>query len=371
MESLRAEISDLATLKDLKSLLSHPGPCVSVYMPLAPKTNARTWQNLVSQIEPELASSLTWENVSQGREFKGKSIAVFRSPQVFHVTALPEPAASQVVTGSQFYIRPLLGELAKSKSFYILALSQKDVRLLHCTYESCDEVALPRETAASFDAYMNTAKPDHNDTHDSSAGPSSGHSKGVLASTSTTREDKPEYLAHFFKQIDRAVHEVLRDSSEPLVLAAVDYEIAQYRTLNTYPHLCEAEVHGAANSLKSGEMHTRAIEALEKAGQKKADELLVEYNHKVGGGASNRIKDVVKAAHEGRVLTLMVSNTLEQTGTFDEATQAAKGHSNGSADEEDLINDAAVQTILHGGKVLSLSNKQMPNGAAAAAIFRY
>jgi hypothetical protein len=193
----------------------------------------------------------------------------------------------------------------------------------------------------------------------------------VLGSTSTTREDKPEYLAHFFKQIDRAVREVLRDSSEPLVLAAVEYELAQYRSLNTYPHVCEAEVRGAPNSLKSGEMHARAIEALEKARQKKADEVLAEYDHKVGGGASNRIKDVVKAAHEGRVLTLMVSNTLTQSGTFDEATQAAKGHSNGSAEEEDLINDAAVQTILHGGKVLSLSNKQMPNGAAAAAIFRY
>ncbi len=341
-------------------------------MTLSRNANERTWQGLLSQIDPGLADSLDWKSVSLAKDTKSKSIAVFKSPSVFQVVGLTDETQSRAVSGTQFYIRPLLNELAKPKSFYILALSQKDVRLLHCTYESCEETPWPKDTSTSFDEYMNSAKPDHNDTHDSSAGPSAGHSKGVLGSTSTTREDKPEYLAHFFQQIDRRVREVLHDSNEPLVLAAVDYEIAQYRSLNTYPFLSDEDVHGAPNSLKSGEMHARAIEALERSIQRKADEVLAEYDHKVGGGASNRIKDVVKAAHDGRVLTLLVSDTLQQAGSFNETTQAVKGHSNGSAEEEeDLINDAAVQTILHGGNVLSLPNKKMPNGAAAAAIFRY
>ena len=230
---------------------------------------------------------------------------------------------------------------------------------------------MPAEIATGFDAYMNTAKPDHVSTDSSSAGPSGGHTRGIVASTSTTREDKPEYLAHFFRQIDRGVNEVLRGSSAPLVLAAVDYELAQYRSLNTYPHLAQEDVQGAPNSLKSGEMHARALDALGRCYGKKVDGVLAEYDHKVGGGASNRLKDVVTAAHEGRVLSLLVSDSAQSAGEFNELTHSAKGHRNGAPEDEDLINDAVVETVLHAGQVFAAPNDKLPNGSPVAAVFRY
>jgi hypothetical protein len=187
----------------------------------------------------------------------------------------------------------------------------------------------------------------------------------------TTREDKPEYLAHFFRQIDRGVNEVLRGSSDPLVIAAVDRELALYRSVNTYANLAEEDVQGAPNGLKAGEMHARAIDALLRSYEKKVDDVLSEYNHKVGSGASNRLKDIVTAAHDGRVLTLLVSDSLEATGAFDEATHSVKGRQTGASEDEDLVNDAAVQTILHAGQVCVVPNSKLPNGAPLAAVFRY
>ena len=346
------------------------------------KANALEWKETLRTIEPKLhqvgaegkqllETLANWEAICEEQEKQGKTIVVFRSPSSFCVTWLQETVQSRAVVGPHFYIRPLLAELTKPKKFYILALSQKNVRLLKCTLRTSEEVAIPNGSITNFDAYMDMAKPDHNDTHDSSAGPSSGHSKGILSATTTLRENKPEYLGHFFKQIDRGVNECLRGSSDPLVLAAVEYELAQYRTLNTYPHLASEDVQGAPNSLKSGEMHARAIEALGRSYDTKADEILAEYNHRVGGGASNRLKDVVTAAHDGRVLNLLVSDTLEKTGTFDERTHSVKGHATDASDDEDLVNDAAVQTILHAGQVFCVSNKKMPNGTPLAAVFRY
>jgi Bacterial archaeo-eukaryotic release factor family 3 len=164
---------------------------------------------------------------------------------------------------------------------------------------------------------------------------------------------------------------VLRGHSEPLVLAAVDYELSLYREINAYPYLCAESVQGAPNSLKAGEMHARAIEALHKAYQDRVDAALAEWNHRVGGGASNRIKEVVTAAHDGRIQTLLVSDSLELTGAFEEATHSVKGRETGGTHDEDLVNDAAVQVILHAGKVLVASHHKMPNGAPAAAIFRF
>jgi len=131
--------------------------------------------------------------------------------------------------------------------------------------------------------------------------------------TSADREARDEYLAHFYRQVDRGLSEVLKDRNEPVVLAGVEYELALYRSLSKFPHLAEEAVEGAPNGLKAGEMHARAIKAIRRCYERKVDEALAEYNHKVGGGASNRLKDVVTAAHDGRILTLLVSDSLETT----------------------------------------------------------
>lgn len=389
MDTAKAEIIEFHNLKDLKPLLNSPGPCVSVYLNLAngtpnqnAKANALGWREAIRAVEPKLQELGTqgrqlfetlsdWESISQNQEPQAKAVAVFRSHSVFNVTWIQDQVQTRALAGPHFYIRPLLGALEKGKRFYLLALSQNNVRLLRCTLRTSEEVALPPGTTTGFDAYMNTAKPDHVRNNLSSAGPSGGHTKGVGGTTDTGREDKGEYLGHFFRQIDRGVNELLRGSSDPLVLAGVEYELAQYHALNTYPHLLDEDAKGAPNGLRAGEMHARAIEALEGSYEKKVDAVLAEYNHKVGGGASNRLKDVVTAAHDGRVLTLLVSDSLETTGTFDERTHAVKGHATGISEDEDLVNDAAVQTILHAGQVFSLPNRKMPNGAPLAAVFRY
>ena len=389
MNTEKAAITDFHGLKDLKPLLSSPGPCVSVYLTLAStaanqsaKANELGWRETIESIQPKLLAAgseggqlletLTkWEAIWQDGEPQGKTIAVFRSPSEFKLTWLQEPVTNQAVVGPHFFIRPLLPELEKPKSFYILALSQKNVRLVHCTLRTSEEVAIPADTATSFEGYMDPVKPDHTRSNMTSTGPSGGHSKGVTGTTDTEREQKKEYLAHFFRQIDRGINDLLRGSSEPVVLAGVEYELAQYHGLNTYPHLLGEDVQGAPNSLKAGEMHARALDAITRSTDKRVDGILAEYDHKVGAGASNRLKDVVTAAHDGRVLHLLVSDSLEKTGTFDESTHSVKGHAANSSDEEDLVNDAAVQTILHAGQVYSVSNKKMPNGAPLAAVFRY
>ena len=244
--------------------------------------------------------------------------------------------------------------------------------MLRCTSRKSEEVGLGAGSVASYDSWMNSVQRDHNDRDRSSAGPSSGHNKaGIIAPLGGEEETKNDDLAHFFKQIDRGVNEVLRGHTEPLVLAAVDYELPVYAGVNSYPHLAPESVHGAPNSLKSGEMHARALDALTRWYEKKVDDAIAEWNHRVGAGASSRLKDVVTAAHDGRVLTLLVSDSFESTGAFDEATHSVKGRETGGPADEDLVNDAAVQTILHAGKVLVTPNKKMPNGAPLAATFRF
>jgi hypothetical protein len=389
MNSSKAELAEFQTAKDLKPILLAEGPCLSLYLHLSSansaqgaKITALEWKELVRSLEPrieqfgpagsELLESVSdWESIVHGQTPDGRSVAVFRSPDVFRATWMDTETASRAFAGPHFNIRPLLPELTRDRDFCILALSQKNVRLLHCTMRSSEEVAFPNGYVASYEAWMNSAKPDQVLDNKGSVGPTSGHMKGVISTTSSDRETKDQYLSHFYKQIDRGVDEVLRGSKERLVLCGVEYELALYRSLNTYPNLAKEDVQGAPNSLKSGEMHARALQALARCYEIEIDEKLAEWNHKVGGGGSNRLKEVVTAAYESRVVTLLVSDSLETTGTFDEATHTVHGRGSGTISDEDLVNDAAVQTLLHGGQVLVAPNNKMPNGAPVAAIYRF
>jgi hypothetical protein len=394
----RRKLSNAERLDDLKAILSAEGPCLSVYLPLSRaskeginpsrKENELHWKECLRRLEAKsdqfgsagrelLDSVRNWNAVTLESEEEPaangcRSIAVFRSPTIFRVSLLDAHVARRSVLAPHFYILPLLAEFGRNGIFYLLALSLKNVRLLRCTRHSAEEVPLIAGTATNFDEWMNQAKPDRLAVNNSvTGGTQNQRGPYALAPKGADQDAKYEYLLHFFKQLDRGVSETLKGHARPLVLCATEQELALYRDVNSYPYLVSEEVRGAPNSMKSGEMHARAIDAIDAAYMARIEEVLANWNHRAGGTASNRLKDIVAAAHEGRVLTLLVSDSAEQIGTFDETTQTAKGRETGTTSDEDLLNDAASQTILHAGEVLVTPHNKMPNGAPLAALFRY
>jgi hypothetical protein len=384
METIKSELVRLRRPEELKGLLSSNGPCISLYFPvnrenLNPGEDERRWKQVMRQLEPEVSRLGTagrdlidplrsWDTASEGRNGKGKTLVVFRSSDHYYRMWVPAEMIEQARVGPHFFVRPLL-PLMSDPVFCILALSLHDVRLLRCTLDRSEQIPLSG-VLTSFEDYMNSAKPDHVLENRTSAGPSSGSSKGITGGTGTDAEDRGEYVAHYFKQIDRALNNTLRESCEPVVLAGVEHHLSLYRSVSTYQRLVSEGVHGAPNGLKGGEMHARAIEALRQHRAALLDQVLAEYNHLVGGGrATNRLKEIVTAAHDGRVVKLIVSDSLEQAGAMNESTYEVTGNSNNG--EYDLLNKAAVETILHAGQVFVAPNKKMPNGSPLAAIFRY
>jgi hypothetical protein len=386
MQTIKSELIRLSRPEELKSLLSSAGPCISLYFPVGRETfnpgdDERRWKQAVRQLEgeallkdsqsKELTESLTnWEEVGGDRQGRDSTLVVFRSPEFFYRMWVPVDLAEKTVVGPQFYIRPLIPFL-NYPEFYILALSQHDTRLLRCTQNSSEPVDLTGATA-SFDQWMNTEQMDHNRKNKASAGPSSGSSKGIMQGTSTEEEDWQQYMGHYFRQIDKALSQVLRDSKAPIILVGVEYELALYGQVTGHPHVLSEGVHGAPNGLKGGEMHARALEVLEHHRLRVIDEVIAEYNHLAGGGrATNRLKEIVTAAHDGRVLKLVLSDSTEQSGAMDEATHEVSGAAGEDGKSYELLNDAAVQTILHAGQVYVAPQKKIPNGAPCIAVFRY
>jgi hypothetical protein len=300
-----------------------------------------------------------------------RRIVIFRSPDMVMTFRVSEAVRPIVATGDRFHVRTLLGIANTQTFFYILALSQNRTRLLKCTEQSSEEVLL-QNVPVNLNEARQTRKPDHVLDNRVSAGPSMGSGGGVMFGTSTDAEDKDEYLLHFFKAIDRAVNDVLTGSSDPVIPAGVEHEIALYRRVNSYAHLAEPGIHGAPDGLEGGEMHRRALAFLQEHLAQPRNGVPADFDKKVGTGhASAHITDIVNAAYQGRISHLYLQESATYIGTYDDVRQRVKHTRDPLDSPEDLIESAARETIVHGGIARIVPASAMPNGVPVCALYRY
>ena len=98
----------------------------------------------------------------------------------------------------------------------------------------------------------------------------------------------------------------------------------------------------------------------------------LRYRELLGTGrTSNDIEQILPAANEGRVETLLVSLESQSWGVVDAETGAVHLHDSCEAGDEDLLDTAAVLTLSQRGTVYALNRDEMPSGAPIAAVFRY
>lgn len=368
------------SLAEIKEIGTATGPCISILIP--GEANSVLLRQAISQAEQALSKKGVEKaqshklmgalrDLAENFPHEGKGLAVYCAPDVCRAYHVAQPITESVTVGDRFNITPLIPALNAVRDFYLLALSQKHTRLLRCTDTASSEVELPPATPKSLWGDSQTDKPDHRESAHSSAGPDQGGMKGVSSSTNTESEDRDRYLAHFYKHVSEGVNAVLKDEAAPLVIAGVDYEIAAFRRVNVYPNLVEEPVHGSADGLKGGELHSRALEAVRGYFETPLKNALARYDELGSTRGSSTIREIVKAAHDGRILDLIISEGAQYMGKFDEATDDAKGHKQPADGDEDLLNFAALQTLLHASHVYVVPPSQTPHGAPAVAVFRY
>jgi hypothetical protein len=359
----------------LRQLAEASGPCITITLNSDenkfPADRARALKRIRKALEEyNFPADSLLQSIEQAVPGAAKGTQLlFVSPDVFVQAATSASVAEVFSVDEQFQLRPWLPLKNWDQEFYLLALSLKNSRLMHCSPFASEEVPLPEGVSDSMREAAATDQPDHRLSNMEVAGSSTGSMKGVMSSTSTLAETKDEYMVHFFLQLDKGVRTVLNGSNAPLVVAGVEHEVAEYRRINTYSGLVHDSVHGAPNGFRGGEMHKRALEILRSHVPDTLQKLLDGFDKSVGTGhASVRAQEIVKAAYEGRISHLLVRPDAEFTGDFDEVRQKVRRRPDVP---RDLLNEAAVETIRHGGSAWSLAADKMPNGVPVAAIFRY
>jgi hypothetical protein len=128
-------------------------------------------------------------------------------------------------------------------------------------------------------------------------------------------DDTREQVLHYFRQIDKGLHELLRNETAPLALAGVAYLNSLYREVNTYPHLLDRGIAGNPDELKAETLHEKGWALVEPSVSKPQQDAAAQYrDYAATERASNEVRKVIPAAYDGRIESLFVASDQEQWG---------------------------------------------------------
>lgn len=385
---------DEFTRDDLRELVAHRCErCVSIYLPThrtGPdiQEDRIRFKNLLRQAERLLASggarkpeisevvgralemasdALFWQHQAEG-------LALFLAPDLMRVFRAPVAFPEVAVVADRFHVKPLLPLLEEQDRFYVLSISQNDVRLFRMTRHWSQEIAL-EGVPRSMDEALKYDSPQKQLQFYTGA-PSAGGARGAMFhGHGTSQEDAKDDLRRFFLLVDEGLGAHLKEERAPLVLAAVDYLMPIYRQVSSYPHLAGAGIAGNPEGLGSDELRAQAWPLVEPVFLKARQEAAERFYGLAGTGrASGDLPMVLRAAHEGRIDTLFVAVGEQRWGKIDPETGEAVPHEEAQPGDEDLLNVVATQALVHGGTVYAVAPADVPSAGKAAplaAVFRY
>lgn len=384
----QAEIAALLTPRE--------GPCLSFFLPTSPvdghtmaaeplllrnlldqATAQLSAQGLTTpQIEQLLAPLTATANAGELWRYQQKGLAFFVAPQLCLGYRLPLALPACVVVDHSFYIKPLLPIIDGVDQFYLLALSQKAVRLFHGDRDQMTDLALtntPTSLAAAlqYDEFTRTLQLH---TAGSSTGqgrpPAIFHGQGVAGDETIVHAN----LLHFFHSVEHAVTSRLTRTHAPLILAGVDADQGLYRQVNHYPGLLPQGIPGNQDRTAPTALHELAWPLVAPYFAQACDHALTRYRQLAGQGDGHTmtaIKDVVLAAAYHQVDTILTTPSAAIWGRFIPEGHQVVVHKEAEPGDEELINLAVIHTLQNHGTAYLMTPEQMPEPTAVAAILRY
>ncbi len=387
---------DILTRAELEQLMRKEQQwCVSIYMPTH-RTGREAQQdpirlkNLLGEAEKRLSDqgvgtrdvqqmlepaskflqdSLFWQHQSDG-------LAIFITSNRVRRYRLPLNFEEFVAVKDHFHIKPLMPLFTGDGQFYILALSQNEVRLLNGTRYSVSEVDIGQVGGSLAEAIPSVNHQMSLQLHTSgSTGGMSGsgsatfHGQGGGSDASAKKE-----LLRYFRLVSDGLTEFLQEDRRPLVLAGVEYLLPIYKEANRYPNLIDMVIKGNPDLLSADELHKSAWDIIRPLFQTAQEEAIAHYQQ-LAGQESVRVADtlekILQAAYHSQVETLFIATEMQQWGIFDPVTNEIEIHDQMESGDESLLDLAAVQTHLKGGIVYAVEPDKVPGGTNASAVLRY
>ncbi len=383
---------DVFTSEDLRNLMAHEEEyCVSLFMPThraGPEVQQDPirFKNLLKKARADLvtlgmrgpeadellseprevgADSMFWRHQSDG-------LAMFVAPNYWRYYRVPRSFGEMVSVGERFLIKPLLPLITGDGRFYLLALSQNQLRLFQGSRYSLTAVEDTGRMPENLADALQYDDPEPQLQSRVGAPGRGGRGQAIFHGHGDASEEAKTDILRYFELVDRGLTELLSGDHAPLVLAGVDYLLPIYHEANSYPHLIEEGIHGNPDRESPERLHAKAWEIVQPVFLAEVEKMLERYYELAGTGlTSDNVREIVPAAAHGRVDTLLVAEGAHVWGHYDPDMARAVVDDAAEPGDEDLIDLASVFTLENSGVVHAIPPDKIPGEEGIVAIYRY
>ena len=365
--------------------------CLSLYLPTHQKhpenqQDSIVFKKLVQQLEDSLLQKYSAAEAQKHLEpikalvddrdlwnYALDGLAIFSAEGIFKVVGLHKSVDELAIVADSFHTKPLRQYLQSGDHFHVLCLTLHDIRLFEGNRRSLYEV----ELAASIPETIKEALGDgETGTHSTIIyyGGTGGENVPMYHGHGGKKEETEKDAESFFRVVAAAIYEhYSKPSGWPLILAALPEHHNLFRKVNKNPLLITKGIPINPWSVPTEKLATMAWEIMEPEYKLKLDNLLARFEQeKANGKGSDDYKEIVVAAVEGRVDTLIVEAdriiAVRITNLKTGNTQK-KDLTNPKVD--DLLDDLGALVTKMGGQVMVFPSDRMPTDTGLVAIYRY
>lgn len=338
------------------------------------------------EIEALLAPVCNVVNQRSFWQHQGSGLAIYLGDGVARMLRLPEAVDESVTIGPHFNIKPLIGAVASSEPFYVLALTEGRARLFQGTRNdlaelndggfplAAEEVVgvredIDEELQHHTGMAPHGARGDRGQRSDTGQAQYHGHGEGELK----LEADR----MHFLKAVAERVAGYLYGDDAPLVLAADSSIAGWYRREHTRGRLVDSNQLPSPDSLQPHEIRERAWKIASPLLQADRSSMLDRFGTAAAAGRSAQgYAEVATAAAEGRIDTLFFDPRSCQLGQLTDGGASVrlidpKEAAGEDAGVEDLVNRAVIDTLRSSGQAVPLDRDPDAGPKPPKAILRY
>ncbi|CAD5901697.1 conserved hypothetical protein [Carnobacterium maltaromaticum] len=280
------------------------------------------------------------------------TLILFASEDFKEAIKLPiEIEKDTVKIDKKFSTRNLIRAVKQTEHYYVLTLSQQEVRVL----EFFNDTFVQEFETEDF-PFKNTEFYETDPTQ---------NSIGAVQNN---------LIKEFFNRADNAFYKIYRENPLPVILAGVQRNIEYYHEIANQDEWFIGSIHGSFDRTKITnheivELAYPVIEAYvsDQLDQSLADLETAENENKL----VNELSNIYKAVTEGRGKKLYVEKDFFQSAVIEEGTLIVTEDTSQAEVVDDIVNEIIHTVTEFGGEVVFVPNDYLAKYHHIALILRY
>jgi len=304
-----------------------------------------------------------WNNTSDG-------IAVLADQNKFIVYHLGSPVKAFAAANNRFHIIPLIKAFQSIENYQLLVLSQNNFTLYQGNRYGFSEIEIDPDIPRTLGDVLGNQKTNPSLSEGSFGGvgrPAVYHGQGDKKAEDDKDTEK------YFRYVDEYVdNNYSKKSKLPLILVSLMEYHTLFKKLSNNAYLIEESIDYASDSIETEHLLSKVMEVIKSLNLEKTEMIIAAYKKaEAESMGSSDLVQVVKAACESQVETILIEENRIVEGTIDNSTGTIKSEDKDDSDCGDVLDSLAEAVLKRKGNVVIIPKDKMPDTTGVAAIYRY